>query len=51
MSDGVSRDIGPAVLPQLDNEAVRTYRMSYRRFRKGDSRGSRGEDPEVTERS
>ncbi|CAM9808776.1 unnamed protein product [Ectocarpus sp. 6 AP-2014] len=47
MSDAVSRDIGPAVLSQLDNEAVRTYRMSYRRFRKGDSRGSRGEDPEA----
>ncbi|CAN0141845.1 unnamed protein product, partial [Scytosiphon promiscuus] len=44
---GGSKDIGPAVLPQLDNEAVRAYRQSYRRFRKGDSRGSRGEDPET----
>lgn len=41
------RDIGPAVLPQLDNEAVRAYRLSYRKFRGGESRGSKGEDPEV----
>eukprot|EP00752_Nemacystus_decipiens_P007122 g6379.t1 len=39
-------DIGSAVLPQLDNEAVRAYRLSYRKFRVGESRGSKGEDPE-----
>lgn len=41
------RNIGPAVLPRLDNEAVRAYRLSYRKFRGGESRGSKGEDPEV----
>lgn len=46
----MSRDaLGPAVLPQLDNEAVSAYRLSYRMFRGGGSRGSRGEDPEVGE--
>lgn len=40
-------DIGPAVLPQLNNEAVRAYRLSYRKFRGGGSRGTKGEDPEV----
>eukprot|EP00903_Cladosiphon_okamuranus_P005882 g5818.t1 len=43
----MTRDIGPAVLPQLDNEAVRAYRLSYRKFRGGESRGSKGEDPEA----
>ena len=40
-------DLGPTVLPQLDNEAVRAYRRSYRMFRMGGSRGSSGEDPQV----
>ncbi|CAM9653891.1 unnamed protein product [Ascophyllum nodosum] len=40
-------DLGPTVLPQLDNEAVRAYRRSYRMFRMGGSRGSSGEDPQA----
>ena len=35
----MSRDLGPAVLTQLDNEAVKAYHLSYRMFRGGDSRG------------
>lgn len=39
------RDLGPAVLAQLDSEAVKAYRLSYRMLRMRDSKGSRGEEP------
>ncbi|KAG5175263.1 mannitol 1-phosphate dehydrogenase [Tribonema minus] len=42
-SDSASYRLPPSFLPELENEPVHDYRLSYRRFRSGHHEGSKGE--------
>ena len=41
-------ELGPAFLPALDNLAVEDYRRQYQLFRSGESKGAKGERPDLS---